>query len=76
MSLKIAGTKTIFKDHLYSIQYEGCSESEFTRLFNLWKNPENVDLFIDTYKDLMISPFWVAQGISASYARRLITQEV
>lgn len=75
VSLKIAGIKTIFKDHLYSVQYDGCSESEFTRLFNLWKNPENVDLFIDTYKDLMISPFWVAQGISASYARRLITQE-
>ena len=75
MSLKIAGIKTIFKDHLYSVQYEGCSESEFTRLFKLWKNSENVDLFIDTYKDLMKSPFWVEQGISASDARRLITQE-
>ena len=75
MSLKITGIKTIFKDHLYSVQYEGYSESEFTRLFKLWKNPENVDLFIDTYKDLMKSPFWVEQGISASDARRLITQE-
>ena len=75
MSLKIKGIKTIFKDHLYSVQYEGYSESEFTRLFKLWKNPENVDLFIDTYKDLMKSPFWEEQGISTSDARRLITQE-
>lgn len=75
MGLKVEKIKTIFENHLYSVQYEGFNESEFSRLFKQWKNPEAVELFLDTNNKELDSQFWKDKNMTQSKARRLITQE-
>jgi hypothetical protein len=75
VGLKIEKIKTIFKNHLYSVQYKGCNESEFSRLFKQWKNPELVEVFLDTNKKELDNHFWKDRNMTQSKARRLITQE-
>lgn len=48
----------IYPPYIYSIKYDGNSESEFDRLFQLWNDVGFVTQFIEDNKDFLKSGVW------------------
>lgn len=64
---------SIFANNLWSIQYEGEKDDEFTRLFESWHNIEYLYDFLFDNENLLNTPFW--EGYSIDKAVEMIYKE-
>jgi len=53
----------IFGDNLFSIKYAGEEKDEFSRLFELWQNPEYLETFFEKHKSDLENGFWGSLSI-------------
>ncbi len=49
---------SIFGKNLFAIRFEGETKDEFSRLFELWQNPEYLEGFFEIHKADMTNGFW------------------
>ena len=49
---------SIFGNNLFAIKYAGETKDEFSRLFELWQDPEYLEDFFETHKSDLESGFW------------------
>ncbi len=53
----------IFGEHLFAIKYSGETKDEFSRLFELWQDPEYLEEFFETHKSDLHNGFWSCETI-------------
>ena len=68
--------RAIYPPYIYSIQYDGKTESEFDRLFQLWNDVSYVIQFMEDNREFLNSAIWQKISIPEEAARQVLNEAI
>lgn len=64
----------IYRQYIYSIQYDDQEENEFDRLFDLWNDVEHITQFLEDNQEYLNSPIWQQTPEPEDAARQVLLE--